>query len=261
MLRALWEYRGFISSLVRREFRIQSVRAVWGNAWLVIQPAAQILIYTVIFAEVLGAKLTGIDDPMAYGLYLCAGLLTWNYFSEIVTRCQTLFLDHAILLKTIRFPRSTLPAALFVTATVNFAIVAGIFLLVLAALGRWPGWVLLAAAPLLLAQVILGLGIGILTGALNVFYRDVGRIVGIVMQFWFWLTPIVYPSAIVPERFRGWFDWNPMFHLVSGYQQIVVTHSLPDWGVLFPLYALAAATAAASWGAFRALSPDLVEEL
>lgn len=261
MFRALWQYRGLAGSLVRREFRIRSLRAMWGSAWLVIQPGIQIFIYTVIFAGVLRAKLPGVDDGLAYGLYLCAGLLTWNYFADVVGRSQTLFLDHAYLLRAVRFPRSTLPLALLVSATLQFAVVAAIFLLVLLVSGRWPGWVLLGALPLLVVQAALGVGIGLLSGTLNVFYRDVGQGMGVALQFWFWLTPIVYPASIVPETARRLLAWNPLYPLASGYQRIVVERAWPAFEPCAGAAVLAALVLLSAWGVFRALATDLVDEL
>lgn len=261
MLRALWAYRGLVAGLVRRELRVRSLRAAWGNAWLVIQPAIQIAIYTLVFSQVLSARLPGTEDPMAYSLYLCAGILPWAYFSELVTRSQTLFLEHAHLLKAIRFPRATLPAALLGIATVNFAIVSGIFLAVLLVIGRWPGVALLGALPLLALWVLLALGIGMFTGTLNVFYRDVGHAVGVALQFWFWLTPIVYPSSIVPEALRAVLAWNPLYPLVTGLQGIVVEGAWPAWRTLGPALVFAPIAALLGWLTFRPLSSDLVDEL
>lgn len=261
MVRSLWAYRGFMASLVRRDFQLRSVRAAWGSAWLVVQPAIQILIYSVIFAEVLRAKLPGSSDRLAYGLYVCAGLITWNYFAEIVLRCQTLFLDHAHLLKTIRFPRSALPIALFASASLNFAVVASLLLITLLLLGRWPGWFLMSAVPLLGLQGLLALGLGVLSGTLNVFFRDVGHAVGIVLQLWFWLTPIVYPLEVVPVAVRGLLQWNPMLHLVAAYQTIVVDRGTPDWNAIPAIAAFCLVVGLAAWRAFRKLGPDLVDEL
>jgi lipopolysaccharide transport system permease protein len=261
ILRDLWAHRALLGMLVRRDFQVRSTRAAWGNAWLVIQPAIQILIYTVIFAEVLRAKLPGTSDGLAYGLYLCAGIVTWNYFQELVSRSQTLFQDHAHLLKTLRFPRSTLPLALLASATVQFAIVAALFLGMLLLLGRWPGWTLVEALPLLACQALLGLGLGVLTGTLNVFYRDVGQATLVLLQFWFWLTPIVYPLEVVPEVLRGAFAWNPLLPLVQGYQGIVLLGSGPDWPGVVWVAALSLGLAGVAWAVFRSLSPDLVDEL
>jgi len=262
MLRDLWQHRGLISSLVRREFQVRSVRAAWGNAWLVIHPAIQILIYTVIFAEVLRAKLPGMmNDRLAYGLYLCVGVITWGYFADLVSRSQTLFQDHADLLKTIRFPRFALPISMWIAATLNFIIVASLFLVVLAVLGRWPGWSLLAALPILVSQSLLGLGLGMLTGTLNAFYRDVGQAMAVILQFWFWLTPIVYPLAIVPEALRGAFQLNPMLPLLTGYQDIVLLRETPDWASVAPVAIASLALCLWAWIVFRSLSPDMVDEL
>jgi lipopolysaccharide transport system permease protein len=261
MLRALWSYRGLVTGLVRRDLRVRSLRALWGGAWLVIGPAIQIAIYTLVFSQVLAARLPGVDDPLAYGFFLCAGILPWAFFTELVTRAQTLFLEHAPLLKAVRFPRSTLPAALLGTGLVNFAIPVAILLLVLAATGRWPGAALLAALPVLAVWAALALGLGILTGTLNVFFRDVGYAVGIALQFWFWLTPIVYPASIVPPAVRSALAWNPLTPLVVALQGIVVQGVWPAWGTLVAPAAVAALLALAGWGAFVALSADLVDEL
>lgn len=261
MLTDLWRHRAFITNLVRRDFQIPTARAAWGSAWLVIQPTAQILIFTVVFAGVLRAKLPGATDSFSYGFYVCSGIITWNYFSELITRGQTLFLEHADLLKSMNFPHATLPAAMLLRAIVNFLIVAGVFLLVLAVLGRWPGWPLLAGIPLFLLLTMLGLGLGILTGTLNVFFRDVGQAMNIVLQFWFWLTPIVYPLSIIPEFVREIMAWNPLLHVIGGYQQIVVARAAPDWSALLPIFGLVLALDLAAWAVFRSLSQDVAEAL
>jgi len=261
MLRALWEHRAFIASLVRREFQLRSIRALWGSAWLVIQPASQILIYTLIFGRVLGARLPDARGELAYGVYICSGILTWGFFSELVGRSQTLFIEHAQLLKTLRFPRSALPVTLLLVTSINFAIVAAIFLIVLAFIGAWPGAVLFTALPLLLLQTALGLGIGVLTGTVNVFFRDVAHVMSVILQFWFWMTPIVYPVSIAPEGMRRIFEWNPMFPIIAGYQRIAIEHAAPAWANLAPVALFAALLLLVSLAVFRALSPDLVDEL
>src|SRR4029453_13980196 len=136
-------------------------------------------------------------DPLSYSLYLCAGLLTWGYFVEVLLRSQTVFLEQANMLKKVSFPRITLPSYVFLSASVNFAIVWGLFLGFLLVSGRWPGWVLVALAPALSLQQNLAVGLGLALGVTNVFFRDVGQAVGVALQFWFWLTPIVYPISTV----------------------------------------------------------------
>jgi len=248
-------------SLSRRDFQVQSARAIWGHAWLIIHPTILILLYTFVFAGVLGARLPGSIDPFGYGAFLCVGLINWNLFNELVGRCQSMFLENADMLKTLRVPRSVLPAAATLTAVLRYAIILGVFLVVLAATGRWPGWVLLAGVPLLATHALLGIGLGILSGTLNVFFRDIGQATVTVLQLWFWMTPIVYPLAIVPDSFRALISLNPLTPITLGYQEIVVEGRAPDPLQLLWPAAFALVVAIGGWLVFRALGSDMVDEL
>lgn len=261
MLRSLWQFRGFVASLVLQDFRDRSARTLWGHAWLVIEPAIQITIYVLIFSEVLRARLPGTTDGLSYSLYVCSGLLAWNFFSELLLRGRTLFLEHADLLRTIRFPRSTLPLALALRCAIHAAIPMIMFLAVMVALDRWPGALLAATLPFLAIQTLLGLGLAVLCGTLNVFIRDVGNLVAVALQFWFWLTPVVYPLSIVPEAARALLGWNPMLHVITAYQSVIVYRISPDWSPLLPLTAATLGLASIAWLSFRFLGPDLVDEL
>ncbi|MGH6689572.1 MAG: ABC transporter permease [Gammaproteobacteria bacterium] len=260
-LHALWAYRGFVLGLVARDFRGRYLGSVLGASWAVLNPVAQILIYTLIFSQVMRARLPNIPDTLAYSLYLCAGLLTWSYFIEVLIRSQTVFLEQASMLKKVSFPRVTLPTYVFLSATVNFAIVWGLFLAFLLVSGRWPGWVLIALLPLLLIQQVLAVGLGLTLGVTNVFFRDVAQAVGIGLQFWFWLTPIVYPLSAVPDGVRDLMTWNPLYGLVTSYQRIVVEHQWPIWSQLWPVCVIAAVVAVLAESVYRSLAAAMVDEL
>jgi lipopolysaccharide transport system permease protein len=260
-LQALWAYRGFVLGMVSRDFHGRYLGSVLGASWAILNPVAQILIYTLIFSQVMRARLPNQPDTLGYSLYLCAGALTWNYFVEVLLRSQTVFLEQANMLKKVNFPRITLPAYVFVSATVNFAIVWGLFLLFLLATGRWPGWPLVALLPLLAVQQTLAVGLGLALGVTNVFFRDVAQAVGVGLQFWFWLTPIVYPLAAVPEALRPLMAWNPMYAIVTSYQRIVVEQQWPTWSQLWLAGVVTLAVAAVSEVAFRHLAPAMVDEL
>lgn len=261
MLRVTWQYRGFIWGMVRREFQVRYVNSLFGSLWAVLNPLAMIIIYTVVFSQVMRARLPGVDNTLAYSLYLCAGLLPWNYFTELVTRCQTVFVEQASLLKKISFPRITLPIILLISSTINFAIIFSLFSVFLVVSGRFPGWSFLGLLPLLVIQQGFALGFGILLGTINVFYRDVAQSVGVVLQFWFWFTPIVYSITLLPERAKRVYALNPMTGLVSGYQQIVLSGTWPQWSH-FSFHCLAAVCVIAlAFVAFYKLSGEMVDEL
>jgi len=221
----------------------------------------QIVIYTVIFGAVIGARLPGVDDRLAYGIFLCAGIIHWNHFAELLSRTQSMFLEHADIVKALRVPRSVLPMAVFLSSLVDYAINAALFLLALALLDRWPGAILLAALPLLVLQSLLAVALGVLSGTLNVFFRDISQATPVVLQLWFWLTPIVYPVSILPEAVRSVIAWNPMNAVALGYQRIAIEGAPPDWGTTLPVATASVILAVLAWSAFRRLSSDLVDEL
>jgi lipopolysaccharide transport system permease protein len=261
MLEALWKYRGFILASVRREFDARYRVAVLGGVWAILQPLAQIAVYTLVLSELMRARLPGHQSEFAYGIYLCAGILTWTLFAEIVTRCTGAFVDNANLLKKLSFPRICLPAIAVLSSIVNFAIILALFLAFLLVSGNLPGMPLLALIPLLALQVSLAAGLGVLMGVANVFYRDVAQGVGIAMQFWFWLTPIVYPLAVVPERFQSLILANPVTGLARGYQQVLVAGEWPNWLQLVPAAIVASLAVLAGMHFFRMHAGEMVDEL
>ena len=196
--RALWSYRGFIFGSVKRDFQARYRNSLLGAAWTILQPLAMITVYTVVFSELMRARLPGMDSPYAYSVFLCAGLLTWGLFAEIMMRGQTVFIDNGNMIKKLSFPRICLPAITVINSLINFSITFTLFLLFLLITGNFPGWVVLAALPVLVIQIAFAIGLSIIAGVLNVFFRDVGQFVSILMQFWFWFTPIIYS----PRRYR-----------------------------------------------------------
>ncbi|WP_443191333.1 ABC transporter permease [Pseudomonas indica] len=256
-----WAYRGFIFGSVKREFQSRYRNSLLGALWTVLNPLAMIIVYTVIFSQVMRARLPGIEDGMAYGVYLCAGLLTWGFFAEVVSRSQTMFLENANLLKKLSFPRICLPIIVLFNAGVNFAIILGLFLGFLAVTGRLPGVALLALPCLLLLQVLFSAGLGMLLGVLNVFFRDVGQFFGIVLQFWFWFTPIVYPIGILPEGIQWLVQLNPLTSLMQAYQGVFLQGVWPDWQQLLPFTLLGLLLCLLAWRLFRLRAGEMVDEL
>src|SRR5437764_5708179 len=156
MLRGLWAYRGFVLGSVKREFQSKYTNAMLGALWSLLSPLAMIVVYTVIFSQVMHSRLPGAapDARYAYSIYLCAGVLTWNLFAEIVARAQGMFLEQANLIKKISFPRICLPLIVVLNGLVNFGIIFGLFTVFMIASGTFPGAVFLALLPVLLVQVL-----------------------------------------------------------------------------------------------------------
>ena len=261
MLKVLWAYRGFILGSVKREFQAKYRNSLLGAAWTIINPLAMISVYTVVFSHVMRAKLPGVDTTFAYSIYLCSGVLTWGLFAEITSRAQNVFLENANLLKKLNFPRLCLPSVVVLNALLNFAIIFGLFVLFLVSSGNFPGLVFIAIVPLLLVQIVFSISLGITLGVMNVFFRDVGQFYGVILQFWFWLTPIVYPFGALPESVKGILAFNPMAGLIRGYQTIFVDAQWPNWSSLWLILLMAAAFS--YWGIrlYRNNAGEMVDEL
>ena len=261
LLRALWVYRGFILGSIKREFQAKYRNSLLGAAWTVLNPLAMILVYTVIFAEVMRSRLPGVENNFGYSIYLCAGVLTWGYFAEIVGRGQNVFIDSANLLKKLNFPRLCLPVIIIGSASLNFAIIFGLFVAFLLLSGNFPGLPFLATLPLLLILVLFSIGLGITLGVLNVFFRDVGQFFGIFLTFWFWMTPIVYPVGALSGKIRALLLWNPMASLMIALQNIFVYGQWPQWSTLWPITLLAIGLCLVGLRLFRRHAGEMVDEL
>ena len=261
MARALWAFRGFVLTSVQREFAAKYQNSMLGMAWMVIHPLSMIVVYTVIFSQLMRSRLPGVDGAFSYSVYLCAGVLTWGLFAEVVTRAQTVFIDNANLLKKLSFPRLCLPLISVLSALLNFLLVFALFVVFLLLTGNFPGWVILAFVPVLAIQLAFSVGLGMTLGVFNVFFRDVGQVATIVMQFWFWLTPIVYPREVLPANVLGWLNWNPMAVLVGAHQQIFVWHAVPAWRPLGGVALLALLLCGLGWRLFRRHAGAMVDEL
>lgn len=260
-LRNIANYRGFILGSVQREFQSKYRNSILGAAWTVLNPLAMILVYTVVFAQVMRSRLPGSDSTFAYSIYLCAGVLTWNLFAEITSKAQSVFIDHAGLIKKINFPRLCLPVIVVLNAGLNFAIIFSLFTVFLVISGNFPGWVYFAVFPVLAVQVLLAIGLGMVLAVLNVFFRDVGQFFSISLQFWFWFTPVVYPVKALPAQAHALLAWNPMAPVIMAYQDILVTHQLPQWSSLLPALGLACVLCLLGMQLFRKRAGEMVDEL
>ncbi|WP_322091645.1 ABC transporter permease [Paraburkholderia bannensis] len=261
LLRALWAYRGFILGSVKREFQSKYRNSLLGAAWTVLNPLAMIVVYTVIFSRVMHARLPGVDNSFAYSIHLCAGVLPWGMFVEIVSRALSAFIDNANLIKKLSFPRLCLPVIVVVNALVNFAIVFGLFTLFLLVTGNFPGLAFFAIIPLLVLLTLFAIGLGITLGVLNVFFRDVGQFFGIVLNFWFWLTPIVYSIDILPQSVQPGMRFNPMANLIEAFQGVMMQGRWPDWSQLWLVAVLGVGFCLIGFSLFRKHAGEMVDEL
>lgn len=261
LLDSLWLCRDFILASVQRDFHTRYLGSLLGAGWAVINPLALIIVYTAVFSHAMASKLPAQDGPFSYSIHLCAGLLPWGFFAEVLHRSKTVFVDNANLIKKANFPQIALPAVAVLSAGLNFLIISLLFLAFLAISGNFPGWVLLAIIPVLAVQIVFSVGLGIILGVLNVFFRDVSHAATAALNLWFWVTPIAYPLSILPETLKPFFRLNPMTPLILSYQEILANRSAPTWGSLPPTALLAFLLLWLSCVYFRRNAGEMVDEL
>ena len=228
MLWSVWAYRYFIVSSIKTEFKSRFARSKLGGLWMVLHPLAQVLIYALVLSQVMSAKLPGVGNHYAYPIYLLSGMLAWTLFSEVLNRSLHVFVNNGNLLKKMAFPKLTLPLITIGSALINFGIFFLMMVLVFGFLGHLPYHALYWLPLLVLLTLALAIGIGLLLGTLNVFIRDIGQMMEIVLNFWFWLTPIVYMVSIVPKQYHALFMANPMTGIVMGFHNVLLYDKAPD---------------------------------
>ncbi len=261
ILRSLYAYRNFILASIKGELRGRFARSKLGALWFILHPLAQAMIFAIVLSEVLAAKLPGVASKVAYPIYLLSGMAAWALFAEIVNRCTSVFIDYSGSLKKIAFPRICLPVIVGGSALLNHALLLVAIFVVFLFFGHVPGWATLVI-PLGAALIAaFAFGLGVLLGVFNVFARDVAQVFGVVLQLWFWLTPIVYTRETLPKQAAFLERLNPLAPLVAIYQEALLYDRWPNWGELAIPAVLAASLFVLAFLIFRRASADIVDEL
>jgi len=261
MLQRLWEYRFFVLTSIWNDFYLRFVRSKLGSAWLVLHPLSQVMIYAFILSNLLASRIPGVSGTYGYAIYLMAGLLAWNLFSEVLDRCMKVFVKNANIIKKVNFPRITLPIIEIGSALLNNMILLIVMTIIFLILGHGISWSILSV--LLMAPIIalLAAGVGITLGVLNVFVRDIEQVVPIILQILFWFTPIVYPASGIPEKYLTYLRLNPLFQAVTAYHQAIVYNKFPSLIEIAALFALSMIACTVAFSLFRRASADMVDAL
>ncbi len=241
--RPLWELPGrfeLILSLARRELVARYRGSVLGIIWALLTPVVMIAIFTFIFAGIFGARFGTNGSPWDYALYLFCGLLPWTMFQDALVQSATTIVTHSNLVKRVVFPLETLPIAQSLSSLGN-QLFGTLALLIAIVIMRHELHVSVFWLPaLVIPQLLFTLGAAWLIASLGVFLRDIAQGISLFLTAWMFLTPIIYPESIVPERYRLFININPFTSLVRSYRRILLEGAPPDWSGLayFTAFAL-----------------------
>jgi lipopolysaccharide transport system permease protein len=265
MLLNLYRHRGYILRTALADVRNRYAGSAMGFVWNILQPLAQIAIFSLVFTKIMATRLA--DDPAhpgatpPYLLYLCSFLLPWNAFSDSIGRGTGAFIDNAVYLRKLPIPEQVFSAQTGVAASLNLCISFSLLLIVSLLIGHAPTWDWLLL-PIPLALLLgLGCGIGMLLGSVNVFIRDIGQLVPIFLSLGFWSIPICYTTDVLPAWMQVALPFSPLYPFLTTIRGLFLYSELPPFWVWPAMLAWTSAAALIGGLTLRKLRPELRDVL
>ena len=224
-LRDFWHYHELFHFLTWRDIKVRYKQTAMGAAWAILQPLLIVLVFAVFFGLFVGVP----TDGLPYLVFYYCGLLPWTFFANGVSISSMSLIGNANLINKVYFPRIFIPAATVAAGLIDLLIASLILFGLVLYYGFSPTWNMLLLPGYFLLTVLLTLGLGIWIAALTVKYRDIRHALPFVLQLWMFLTPIIYPLSVVPEKWRGLLFINPLTGIVEGTRLALLGRHLNWW--------------------------------
>jgi len=226
-LKDIWHYRDLFYILTMRDIKVRYKQTLLGAAWAVIQPLFTMLIFTLFFGKLAAMP----SDGIPYPVFAYAGLLPWTFFSNVVTNSGNSLIGNSNLITKVYFPRMIIPGASVGSGLLDFVIAFGLLIVLMFYYGIGLSVNLFMLPALLILTSLLAIGVGMWMSALNVKYRDVRYALPFLIQLGMFATPIIYPSSLVPEKWRWLLAFNPLAGQIEGYRSAIFGKPF-DWFAL-----------------------------
>ncbi len=217
-LKSLWAYRELLYFLTWRDVKVRYKQTLLGVVWVILQPLLAMLTFSIFFGKLVGVA----SDGIPYALFAYTALLPWMFFSKAVTSGGSSLVNSAHLITKIYFPRLIIPGATVLSGLVDFAVAFVLLILLMLYYGVGVTLNILLLPLLILLTVLFALGVGLWTSAMNVRYRDIGAVLPFAVQMWMFVTPIIYPLSLVPQKWRWLMTLNPMTGIIEGYRSALL---------------------------------------
>ena len=256
-LRELWRRRELLWHMTVRHLRGQYKQSILGYAWAFVNPLSQMVILTFVFSTILRITSLGIPFP----LFVLTGLIPWNFFSTAVSSATDSVTGATSLVTKVYFPREILPIAAVFTKIVDLFV--GLIILTgfMIYYGYAPTLTILWVPAIFLTQLVFTLGLSMPLAAFNLYFHDVRFLVGVMLTMWFYVTPIIYPVDIVPERYKIIFDLNPISLFINAYRRVVLQDISPGWDRLLLGLAISLATFIIGYYLFKHLERGFADHI
>jgi lipopolysaccharide transport system permease protein len=243
----LWRHRELFYFLAWRDVKLRYKQTVLGVLWALIQPLFTMLVFTLFFGNL--AKIP--SDGAPYPLFYIAALLPWTYFSATLAASGNSLVANAQLITKVYFPRAILPVSGAMSGLLDFLIGCLILVGLMVYYGVQPGWQFLLWPVLLAPLFLFTIGVSMILASLNVRYRDIKYALPFMIQLWLFVTPVIYPTSIIPERFRFLAALNPLTGIIDAFRKSVMPWQPIDWQLLLVSSLLTLLVFAAGLSFFR----------
>lgn len=227
-LRELWQYRDMLKLLVWRDFSSRYRQSFIGVGWALIRPIVSVIVFTIVFGKMVGVP----SDDVPYPIFNFTGMLPWLFFAGVLATSSQSMTSGSALISKVYFPRLILPLSKIAGGLIDLVIQFALLAFMMFYFGVTPTFKLLAIPLFLVMAIMAALALGLLLTTVSVKYRDVHHIVPFLIQTWMWMTPVVYPSSMVDEKWRYLYGLNPLVGVVDGFRWSVLGTVNPDWRMM-----------------------------
>jgi lipopolysaccharide transport system permease protein len=227
----MWRQRDLLKSLILRDLRLRYRQTLLGIFWTILQPLAPMLVFCFVFYRLFSE----FNQSIPYPIFVLAGLVSWLYFSNTVSKAGLSLVNNSYLIGKIYFPRLLLPLSSVLSGAIDFAVGLGLVLLLMIYFGIELNWTILLLPFLLALLALLALAIGTIFASVSVIYRDLSNLMPFLLQLWMFLTPIVYPSQAISEKWRWLLKINPLTGIIENIRAVLVGSPLNLGDLVFCL--------------------------
>lgn len=255
IFKSLYDYRELLKTSVKKDIGGKYKHSFLGVLWSFVNPLLQIIVYAIIFPLIMRSNIE------YYVVFMVCGLIPWNYFSTVINRASFTMIENGNILKKVYFPREILPLSVVTSETITFLISS--IIIVCFVLGYGLGITInIVFYPILLfVQFVLLLGISLFVSSITVYFRDLQHFIGVLLQLFFYATPIVYAVESIPENFQWILKYNPMTYIIEGYRDIFYYQTMPEIGTLLIVLVIGILLCVTGYIVFNKLQKKFAEEL
>ncbi len=226
-VRDIIKWRELLGQMVGREVKARYKQSILGYFWIILNPLAQMLVMSFAFSVIMRIP-TNATDNIPYSVFLFVAFLPWTLFANSLSSACASLVSSASLVTKIYFPRTILVLATVLAKVIDFTLALSVLVVYLIIYQIPIGWQVLWVIPIFFIQQLFTMGIALFLAAANLLYRDIQYLLNLLLILWLYLTPIIYPADLVPERYRWLYQLNPMAVIVNAYRQVVLANDWPN---------------------------------